>query len=468
MWYNEGQPKRKVGEEMTDAELARHVAQRAEKLGGCVYYVGGCVRDKLLGCENKDIDIEVHGISSTALEEILNAAGTCIKIGKSFGIYGVKGYSVDIALPRTEHPIGTGHKDFAVTADPFMGTCEAARRRDFTINSLMENVLSGEIIDHFGGQTDLQKGVLRHIDDITFAEDPLRVLRAAQFAARFDFSIAAETVALCRNIDLSPLSGERIMLEMEKALLKSNKPSIFFEQMKRMQQLNVWFPELKALIGLSQNQEHHREGDAWTHTMMVLDEAAKKRGSVQYPLGFMLSALCHDFGKAVCWTEVNGVIHSYRHETEGLPLVQQFLTRITTENKLIQYVLNMTELHMAPNIMAGARAKLKSTNKLFDSAAEPLDLIQLSICDGLGKIPQCRDTEEFLMQRYRKFREIMAKPCVMGRDLIEAGLKPGEQFSEILAYAHKLRLAGCDKDSALRQSLAYARKVLKVTSNEIK
>lgn len=128
----------------------------------------------------------------------------------------------------------------------------------------MENVLTGEIIDHFGGQTDLQKGVLRHIDATTFAEDPLRVLRAAQFAARFDFTITAETVALCRNIDLYALSGERIMLEMEKALLKSDRPSVFFEQMKRMNQLDFWFPELKSLIGLPQNQQHHREGDTWT------------------------------------------------------------------------------------------------------------------------------------------------------------------------------------------------------------
>lgn len=451
---------------MTDTELAKLISQKTAELGGDVYFVGGYVRDKLLGCENKDIDIEIHGIAPQQLEQILDSIGECIKIGKSFGIYGLKGYSIDIALPRTERLIGTGHRDFEVAADPFMGTYEAAKRRDFTVNALMENVLTGEIIDHFGGQADLRQGVLRHIDDTTFAEDPLRVLRAAQIAARFDFTIAAEAVVLCRNIDISALSGERIMLEMEKALLKSDRPSIFFEQMKRMNQLNFWFPELKALIGLPQNQEHHREGDTWTHTMLVLDEAAKKRGIVRYPLGFMMSALCHDFGKAVTTAEVNGVIHSYSHETEGLPLVQQFLDRITTETKLIKYVMNMTELHMTPNIMAGARSRLKSTNKLFDSAVEPFDLIQLSICDGLGKIPQRNDSEEFLMQRYHKFQEVMAKPYVMGRDLIEAGLQPCEQFSEILAYAHKLRLAGIDKENTLRQSLAYARKVLKVNSDE--
>lgn len=227
---------------MTDTEIAKLIAQKASELGGEVYLVGGCVRDKILNHENKDIDIEIHGITPTQLEQILDSVGECIKIGKSFGIYGLKGYSIDIALPRTERLIGTGHRDFEVTADPFMGIYEAARRRDFTINALMENVLTGEIIDHFGGQTDLQKGVLRHIDDSTFAEDPLRVLRAAQFAARFDFSITAETIALCRDIDVSALSGERIMLEMEKALLKSDRPSVFFEQMKRMNQLDFWFP----------------------------------------------------------------------------------------------------------------------------------------------------------------------------------------------------------------------------------
>lgn len=141
---------------MTDTELAKLIAQKAAELGGDVYFVGGCVRAKILKQENKDIDIEIHGIAPQQLEQILDSIGECIKIGKSFGIYGLKGYSIDIALPRTEHLIGVGHRDFEVTADPFMGTYEAARRRDFTINALMQNVLTGEIIDHFGGQEDLQ------------------------------------------------------------------------------------------------------------------------------------------------------------------------------------------------------------------------------------------------------------------------------------------------------------------------
>lgn len=458
--------RRKTGDIMTDMEAAKEIAERVAALDGTAYFVGGCVRDRLLQRTSKDIDIEIHGISADALERLLKQLGGCLQMGKSFGIYGLKGCTLDIALPRRERPTGIGHRDFAVHADPFLGTYEAARRRDFTINALMENVLTGEILDHFGGQADLEKRILRHIDDVTFPEDPLRVLRAAQFAARFHFSIAPETVALCRQMNLSALSKARIFLEMEKALLRADMPSICFETLRTMEQLDFWFPELQALIGVPQHAVHHQEGDTWTHTMMVLDEAAKRRDTVTYPLGFMLSALCHDFGKAVCTAEVDGVIHAYGHELEGLPLVQQFLTRLTSETKLVQYVLNMTKLHMQPGAMAGAHTRLKSTNRLFDQAIAPFDLIQLSICDGLGKMPPRTDTEPFLLQRYAQFIEIMEKPYVTGKDLVAAGLKPCQQFSEILAYAHKLRLAGVKKESALKQSLAYARKEWRIYPDE--
>lgn len=436
---------------MNDLEAAALIAERADKAGGTVYFVGGYVRDEILGTENKDIDIEIHGLSREKTEAILDSVGERLEYGKSFGIYGLRGLDLDIALPKAEK------------SDGFTDTYEAARRRDFTINALMKNVMTGEIVDHFGGLEDIKKKLIRHTDDETFAEDPLRVLRAAQFAARFGFDIAAETISICRDTDISALSLERIMLELEKAMLKGKRPSVFWEQLRRMNQLDCWFPEVKALIGVSQNREHHLEGDAWTHTMMVIDEAAKRREYVKYPFGFMMTALCHDFGKAVCTTVADdGKIHSYEHEIQGLPLVQRFLERITSETRLIKYVLNMTELHMEPSIMANARSKMKKTNKLFDSAEEPYDLIQLAVCDGLGKLPKCGDTEEFLMQRYGKFTEVMSRPYLMGRDLIEAGLNPSESFTEILGYAHKLRLAGLDKDDQLRQSLAYARSVLKI------
>ena len=443
----------------SNREIARRLAHLVSQHGGRAYYVGGFVRDALLHQENKDIDMEVHGIPPDRLETLLDSLGERISIGESFGIYSLKGSSVDIAMPRKEQLRGHGHRDFDVLVDPFIGTGAAALRRDFTVNALMQDVLTGEILDHFGGLEDLKQGILRHVCDDSFAEDPLRVLRCAQFAARFGFSVAEETMSLCRQMDISHLSRERVEGELKKALLKADRPSVFFETLRRMNQLDFWFPEAKALIGIQQNPKYHAEGDVWNHTMLVLDEAAKLRDRAENPLWFMLAALVHDFGKALSTKESGGTLHAYAHEIDGLPLVETFLQRITSEIKLIRYVLNLTQLHMKPNIAAAVNASVKSTNHLFDQAVDPEGLICLAAADDRGRIT-CMPSgyqEEFLLDRLRVYRAYMARPYVMGRDLIEAGLQPGEDFSEILAYAHKLRLAGIDKENALKQTLAYAR-----------
>ena len=445
---------------LSDIEMAKRIALAVEKSGGQAYFVGGYVRDLLRGNPGKDIDIEIHGISPDRLKDILGSLGQRMEIGESFGIFGLKGYSLDIAMPRTETNRGKGHRDFDVFVDPNIGTLKAAKRRDFTVNAMMQNVLTGEIIDHFGGREDLEKGIIRHIDPGTFVEDPLRVLRGAQFAARFDFDIADETVALCRKMDLSSLAKERIIGELEKALLKAEKPSVFFELMRKMDQLSVWFPELEALIGVEQNPKHHAEGDVWVHTMMVLDEVAKIKHYASEPLGLMLSAITHDFGKAVCTETVNGEIHSYGHETEGLPIISRFMRRLTNENKLIKYVLNLSEYHMKPNTLAATGASIKSTNKMFDKSVDPAALLCLAVADGLGKIAprEYVSYDDFFIERLAIFREYMSRPYVTGQDLIDAGITPSKSFSEYLEYAHKLRLAGIEKDSALRQTIAYARK----------
>ena len=445
------------------SEIVKKITEYVNEAGGKVFYVGGCVRDRLLGIENKDVDIEVHGISPEDLYSILEKVGEPLVYGRSFGVFALKGEDIDIAMPRRERAVGKGHRDFVVDVDPFIGTREAARRRDFTINALMEDALTGEIVDHFGGQEDLKAGIIRHIDPATFVEDPLRVLRGAQFAARFSFSIAPDTVELCRGIDLSTLSKERVEEELKKALLKADKPSIFFEAMRKMDQLDHWFPELKELIGLEQDPVFHPEGDVWTHTMEVIDRAAGYRDKVSEPFSFMLLALTHDLGKIVTTEEKNGRIHAYEHETKGLPLVESFLRRILNENDVIDYVLNMVPLHMKPNVAAHSKPALKSTNRMFDQAEAPEDLIWFAAADRpvfAGKETFSGDTE-FLLERLAAYDEIMARPHVMGRDLIAAGLEPGEDFSEILEYAHKLRLAGIEKDQAMKQVLAYARDLKK-------
>jgi tRNA nucleotidyltransferase (CCA-adding enzyme) len=201
--------------------------------------------------------------------------------------------------------------------------------------------------------------------------------------------------------------------------------------------------------------------------MMVLDEAAKRREIAENPLAFMLSALVHDFGKAICTEMVNGEIHSYGHENEGIPLAEAFIKRLTSEKTLTAYVLNMVKLHMQPNAKAAHGSSVKSTNKMFWEAKEPSDLILLALSDAYGKIAPRPffDTEPFLTERYEIFREYMARPYVKGSDLIAAGITQGADFSEILAYAQKLRLAGIEKESALRQTLAYAGKLRRKTQN---
>ncbi len=466
-------------------EAAVRIAELAVERGGRAYYVGGFVRDRLMcggadsdiagsagkstgkpaesapacGTEYPDIDIEVHGVPAAELPGLLREVGEPIAVGESFGVYKLKGLDIDVALPRKERAIGRGHRDFEVFTDPFIGTREAARRRDFTINALMEDILTGEIIDHFGGREDLGNGVIRHVDAESFVEDPLRVLRGAQFAARFDFGVAKETNDLCRTIDLTPLSKERVCGELEKALVLAGKPSLFFETLREMDQLSVWFPEIEELIGLEQDPVYHPEGDVWTHTMEVLDRAAEYRSEVSDPFSFMMLALSHDLGKITTTEVIKGRIHSYGHEAAGAEIADRFISRLTNAASVRHYVLNMIPLHMKPNMTAYAKSPLKSTNRMFDSAAAPRDLIYLALADRpvFAGSEAFSGDPAFLFERLAEYEEIMARPYVQGRDLIDAGISPGKDFSELLAHAHKLRLAGVDKESALKQTLGYAR-----------
>ena len=445
-------------------EMARRIAQAVRSAGGRTFYVGGCVRDRILGRENKDIDIEVHGVPVQTLENILDSLGERLELGASFGVMGLRHYDLDIAMPRSETATGSGHRDFAVCVDPFLGAEKAAKRRDFTVNALMQDVLTGEILDFFGGLEDLRHGIIRHVDDVSYGEDPLRAFRAAQFSARFGFTVAEETISLSAQMDLTALPGERVMGELEKALIKSDRPSRFFAVLRQMRQLTVWFPELEVLIGLPQNPIFHPEGDVWNHTMQVLDEAAGLRPKTKEPLWFMLSALCHDMGKAVTTEEINGVFHAYGHEKQGLLLVKAFLHRLTCETKLTEYVLNMTQLHMRPNMLAANGAKEKSYMKMYDASVCPEDLLLLAKADYLGCCGQDTDrearlssytqTERGLSEMLTVYVERMNRPYLMGRDLIDAGLAPGPLFTEALACAHKLRLAGRPKQEQLKAALA--------------
>ena len=396
--------------------MARRVAEAVRQAGGSTYYVGGFVRDRLMGFDGKDVDIEVHGILPGKLTEILDRFGEHTEMGVSFGIYGLRHYDIDIAMPRSEKATGRGHRDFAVSVDPFLGTEKAARRRDFTVNALMEDVLTGEVIDRFGGREDMKNKLLRHVDDKSFGEDPLRVLRAAQFASRFDFTVDERTVRLCGTMDLTALPRERIMGELQKALMGSSRPSVFFEVLGEMKQLDFWFFQYASL-----NKEKRSAVDA------LLDKAAKYRKKAKYPLYFMLAVLCLNMDDA--------------------PV---FIEKLTSEIELKEYVKNMCVLSDRPQELYVSKAENEPWNILFDSSVCPEDLLLISELLSSGE-----GTEE-KKEKYEDFKKLMEEPAVMGRDLIQAGLKPDKDFSDFLRYAHSLHLKGIKKEEALKKTLIYA------------
>ncbi|MDY3831007.1 MAG: tRNA nucleotidyltransferase, partial [Candidatus Ventricola sp.] len=235
---------------MNQQEMIRAIARRVQACGGRALLVGGCVRDELLGRACTDIDCEVHGVSPDALRSLLGEFGEIDESGRAYGIYTIRGAGIDIALPRTETRTGPGHKDFAVKVDPELSPAQAALRRDFTVNAIMRDAMTGEIVDPLGGMEDLAQGVLRAVPGDGFEEDPLRVLRGAQFAARFHLTPDAETLRKMRRMPLGRLSAARVYAEMNKALLTAQEPDVFFCVLRDADALKPWFAELAALIGV--------------------------------------------------------------------------------------------------------------------------------------------------------------------------------------------------------------------------
>lgn len=442
-----------------DLQLARAIAEDVARLGGRAYFVGGVVRDGLMGVACKDIDVEVYGISPRALRGALAARGKVVEKGASFGVLGLEHTNLDIAMPRRERRTGERHQDFDVSVDPSLTPREASMRRDFTINAMMRDVLTGELVDCWNGRADLAARVIRRVSGKTFPEDALRVFRAAQFAARLNAKIEPETAALCAGIDVFQVSRERVFDEMCKALLKASRPSAFFRELSAMNHLREFFPEIEACMGVEQNPKFHPEGDVFEHTMLVLDCAAELRARAKEPLFFMISALLHDVGKcAATRRQPDGRVTAYGHETLGLPAAERQLRRWTNNARLIRYARNQIELHMRPNMLAANRSRKKKTRAMFDLSVCPEDLILLSRADASGKLdaPYDESYERFLRERLEDYREVMRRPMVTGSDLIAAGLRPGEAFSALLARARQLHFAGLSRENALKQLLAEA------------
>lgn len=425
----------------------KYIASEAARFGGRAYYVGGCVRDSLLGCASKDVDIEIYGLAPDKIEGILGRKFRVEVVGKSFGVWILKGCDIDVSMPRRERKSGEGHKQFEIEGDPFMTPKEACARRDFTINAIMRDILTGEIIDPYDGSGDISRGVLRHTSE-RFAEDPLRVLRAMQFAARFDFGVAPETVALCSAIPFENLPCERVFEEWKKMLLKGVKISRGLDFLRDCGWVK-YFPELAACVGCAQDPEWHPEGDVFVHTGFCLDTFAKERiGDEREDLVVGLAVLCHDFGKPLCTVKgPDGRIRSRGHDILGAKPAERFLNRLTREKSLIADVVPLVERHMAILDLWRNRCGDSAIRRLAGKVGRIDRLVRIDSADRGGRPPlkpEISPQGAWILERARalQVQDSAPKPILMGRHLIEMGLKPSREFSDILAEVYEAQLDG--------------------------
>ena len=434
------------------------IAQAIRAAGGRAVVVGGWVRDHLLGVRSKDVDIEVFGLRVEALEALLARFGRVHAVGRAFGVFRVGGVDVDFSLPRRDSKRGPGHRGFDVAPDPWLAFADAARRRDLTVNSIGIDPLTGEVLDPYGGRRDLERRVLRATDPARFPEDPLRGLRVAQLAARLEMTPDAELAALCRTLDLSELSGERVFEEFAKMLLRAAKPSIGFKVLGDTGQIR-FFPELDALRGVPQDPEWHPEGDVWVHTLMVLDVAATLRGAGpgapphdggNEDLALMLGALCHDLGKPATTDRVDGRIRSHRHDVEGVAPTRTLLGRMRAPGTLADKVAALVEHHLAPALFvrngAAAKGYRRLARKLERAGISIELLVRVARADHLG-----RTTDDALAGRFDAGEAFLAaarahsversapRDAVLGRHLIERGMQPGPAFAPILERCREIQ-----------------------------
>ncbi|MEY3000514.1 MAG: hypothetical protein RL648_728 [Verrucomicrobiota bacterium] len=440
--------------------VLQKVAHACAAAGGRAYLVGGVVRSALLGEIPTDYDMEVFGLTEPQLLEALRGMGVVRPVGKAFGIYKLGGYPIDIGLPRREHKTGLGHRGFAVQTDPALSLREAALRRDFTVNALYMDILSGDVIDPLGGLADLHQRRIRHCSE-QFAEDPLRVLRAMQFAARLEATVAPETVALCRGLSPEGLSAERFGAEWEKLLLKGRRPSLGLSFLKEAGWL-AYFPELEALVGCPQDPRWHPEGDVWQHTLHCLDALPKLRMDQSGDdLTVALAVLCHDFGKPLT-TEITAAgIRSPGHEQAGLEPASAFMQRLRISKRIQEAVLALVATHMRPATLYRDQSSSAALRRLANDCGR-LDLLMLVFrADNAGRPGYHDDSAEAVrwIQERARLMNIEAQkppPILQGRDLLVLGMTPGPAMGSLLRAAYEAQLDGLFEDYATARAWATA------------
>jgi tRNA nucleotidyltransferase (CCA-adding enzyme) len=448
-----------------DPALTRHIAEAVRERGGRALLVGGCVRDALLGRAPKDVDVEVFGVPAGNLRALLERFGRVDAVGESFAVYKILG--LDVSLPRRESKTGRGHKGFAIEGDPNLSPAEAARRRDFTVNAISQDPLTGAIVDPFGGQEDLHARRLRVVDPATFADDSLRVLRALQFAARFALTVDAGTRAILRNISLDDLPAERVWGEVEKLLLQADRPSIGLALALDLEVVARLWPELLALVGCPQEPEWHPEGDVWVHTLMVADQArARIDGLSRGPAtAMMLGALCHDLGKPATTAVIDGRIRSLGHEEAGVAPASALMDRLNVHTldgyDVRRAVLGLTAHHLKPSMFRKSATPV--SDGAFRRLAQKVDLELLARfakadCHGRTGTFDCSAMDWFLDRARALGVEHQAPPpLVLGRHLIDLGVAPGPEMGRLLKQIYERQLDG--EITTIEDGVALARRL---------
>jgi tRNA nucleotidyltransferase (CCA-adding enzyme) len=457
-------------------DLARALAAA----GGRAFLVGGWVREWVAAGyrppRGDEFDIEVYHLAPERLAALLRTFGRVNLVGESFAVYKVqpqggpagRPHALDVSLPRRDQRTGHGHRGFAIEGDPELPVEEATRRRDFTINAMMCDPLTGELVDLWDGRGDLARKVLRAVDPATFVEDPLRVLRAVQFAARLGFGIDPATAALCRGMDLASLPAERLWGEMEKLLLKAARPSIGLQWALDLDVIDRLFPELRALVGCAQEPEWHPEGDVWIHTLMAIDRAREVIDDLPHEkqVTVMLATLCHDFGKPSTTATVDGRIRSLEHEEAGVAPTIAFLDRLRIHTlngyDVRAQVVALVGAHLSPSHL------YKNRDNVGDGAfrrlarrLEPELLYRVSRSDCLGRTGDFPPTaHDWFIARVRALGvEVQAPPPLLkGRHLLEMGLAPGPEVGRVVRAVYEMQLDGRVAD--LEAAIGAARALL--------
>ena len=450
------------------------LARAVRDAGGRALMVGGCVRDRLMGRGAKDWDVEVYGVEPERLRELLDRMGRVNVVGEAFTVYKL-GRDLDVSLPRRERKTGRGHRAFYIEGDPSMSFEAAARRRDFTVNAILEDPLDGELLDPFGGRADLDARLLRAVSPETFVEDSLRVLRAAQFAARFGFDVEPSTLELCRSIDLTDLPAERVWGELEKILLAAREPSVGIRWLDTLGATRQLFPEIESLKDVPQEQAWHPEGDVFVHTLLVCDRARELVDDLDYPrrVTVMLAALCHDFGKPATTEFVEGRTRSRGHEEAGVEPTLSFLERLkvfTLEGYDVRsQVVALVRDHLKPGEFYRTREEV--TDGAFRRLARRCELellYRVAKADSLGRnapwVPRDQwfnsDAQEWFIERARELsiEHKAPAPILLGRHLLEMGLEPSPLVGEVTRAVYEMQLD--NRVRTLEEAKAAARTLL--------